>query len=161
MKNKDNFIKWLYLLLFGVVVYILMQIYTLFTKNKDTSVKVQNVLILRSTLTNLEAEHVANELLISMDRMGTDEQQLFRALENLTRYDFEKVYKSFGLKAYNGFKEIDVFAFDKEYVDLRYWLESELSDEFYSVIETHIGKTSAFPMSHTNDTTFRNSIGLS
>ena len=160
-KNKDNFIKWLYLLFFGAIIFIVAKIYNYVTKDRDTSVDTQQALVLRSTLTNTEAKNIANQLFNSMNQFGTDEQMLFRALQNLTRFDFEKVYKMFGKKSYNGFTEVEFIQFDKQFKDLRYWLESELSKSFYKVIEKHMGNTTAFPLSHFNNTTFSESIEIS
>jgi len=157
----SNFLKFIYAITIGVVVYLVYQIFKYVTKPVDTTVSVQELLILQSTLTNIQAKNIAKQLFNSMNQFGTDEQMLFSSLENLTRFDFEKVYKYFGRKSYNGFTEVEFIALEKQYKDLRYWMESELSDAFYGVIEKHIGNTTAFPLSHLNNTTFKESIQLS
>ena len=54
----------------------------------------------KPTITQAQANQIASNLLIAMDRPGTNEEAIMRALEGLTYNDFVMVSDAFGRRAY-------------------------------------------------------------
>jgi hypothetical protein len=73
------------------------------------------------TLSDSEADLIANNLQIYMDGWGTNESSMFSALECLNGASLNKVYASFGAREYDG-----------TMMDLYAWFSEELSNMLFS-----------------------------
>ncbi|MFN3753310.1 hypothetical protein [Flavobacterium sp.] len=81
---------------------------------------------------------VMNKLLNAMKTTGTDEAAIFKALTNVNQTQFGQVVKAFGIRQYNSTmgNQINYFpVYQLPYVNLKGWLENELSDENYSSLQ--------------------------
>lgn len=54
-----------------------------------------------STLSDVQANAIAERLYAAMKDVGTDEEAIMSALQNLTENDFIKVYEAFGKRQYS------------------------------------------------------------
>jgi hypothetical protein len=136
-KNAKLIVYGVFILIGGIAVFMIgKKIKNLFGGN---TYKEQNLqedvtnLDLRGediTITQEDATLLASNMLIAMDRFGTDEQAIFDAMDQIqTRGDLLLVIKTFGVKLYSG---IDM---PKNFVDrlwstakdLQGWLRAELT----------------------------------
>ena len=72
------------------------------------------------TISNNEADLIANNLQIYMAGTGTNESSMFSALQCLNGASLNKIYASFGARSY-----------DDSMMDLYGWFASELSDNIF------------------------------
>ncbi len=81
----------------------------------------------KSTLTDVQAQNIAEKLFTAMATVGTDEKAIFSALSGLNANDFLKVYNAFGMRQYSLFwgNVGDPITSDKHH--LITWLANELS----------------------------------
>lgn len=89
-------------------------------------------------LSDANAKLIADRLYAAMVQVGTNEDEIFSAVEGLNVNDFNKVYKAFGLRQYSLFwgNVGDPFTSDKH--DLITWLTNELSDNDLNKLRTSI-----------------------
>ena len=82
----------------------------------------------RSTLTDVQAMAIADRLHAAMQGVGTDEEAIMQALNELSHNDFIKVYEAFGKRQYSLFwgNVGDPLTSDKHH--LITWLTNELED---------------------------------
>ena len=73
------------------------------------------------TISNNEADLIANNLEVYMDQFGTNEESMFSALQCLNGASLNKVYASFGARDYDG-----------TMMDLFGWFAEELSNWVFS-----------------------------
>jgi hypothetical protein len=82
------------------------------------------------TISQEDATIIASNMLIAMDRFGTDEQAIFDAMDQIqTRGDLLLVIRTFGVKLYSGI-DLPKNALDRLWStakDLSGWLRAELS----------------------------------
>lgn len=57
------------------------------------------------TIVNAEAQAIAERQYEAMNRIGTDENELFRSLVNLNGADLRLVYEAFGVRNYYAFRD--------------------------------------------------------
>jgi hypothetical protein len=75
------------------------------------------------TISNSEAELIANNLEVYMDQWGTNEESMFSALQCLNGASLNKVFSSFGAREYDG-----------TMMDLFGWYSEELSNTLFTSI---------------------------
>ena len=81
------------------------------------------------TISNSEAELIANNLEVYMEQYGTNEQSMFNALQCLNGASLNKVYASFGAREYDmTWPNQDVI------MDLFGWFSEELSNTLFTSI---------------------------
>lgn len=81
-----------------------------------------------TTINEHTATNLASQLLLAMDRYGTDEELISEVFDQIrSKDDFLMVYRAFGKKIHNGFGTplIPILDTSEEY-DLVYWLNEEL-----------------------------------
>lgn len=84
------------------------------------------------------AKKVANELLIAMREMGTDEDAIVSALTPVNATQFSQVITAFGNQPYNsttGNQYIYIPFTSLPKRNLQYWLKNELSTQRYNILK--------------------------
>jgi len=143
MKQKIiNFIKKNPVILIVAGVIAAVAIYFFSRKKKGTTVDDQTVLpVMESDLSRTEDELklVAKTLFNAMNRLGTDEQTIFKVFKELNSEDIKFVFNSFGMIRYFGHGVGKILG---NKLDLAGWLKKELSrngeysyDELKAIIE--------------------------
>ncbi len=81
-----------------------------------------------TTITENDARIMASQLLAAMDRIGTDENTIYKVFERIqTPDDFLMVYNAFGKKYYDGTGQPWLVWGEERKSDLVEWLKNELS----------------------------------
>jgi hypothetical protein len=83
------------------------------------------------TMSDYAALSYANRLFMAMNRLGTDENEIFEIFENIhSQSDYNLVKQKFGIKPYDGWALADTFMAKKFFStekNLYGWLSAELS----------------------------------
>lgn len=96
------------------------------TEKLNQSIQETKVTTANLTITQAQADMLANKLYGAMADTGTDEKQILACLEGRTADDVRLIYKTFGVKPY-GTTGKPTFSFYAKDLDLTGWLRKELS----------------------------------
>lgn len=86
-----------------------------------------NLSTLGATLTDTQAQNKADSLYVAMHGYGTDEQKIYSELKDISRPNFNKVFKFFGKKIYSPELGLDGTILIDKNQNLLTWLNEELN----------------------------------
>lgn len=91
-----------------------------------------------NTISDTQARIIKDRIFDAMDRLGTDEDTVFRNLENLNGASLQKVYKAFGKVKYWAGEESGIVG---NPTDLFGWFEGEFSGSDLNKLRAIFRKT--------------------
>lgn len=119
-----------YLKIGGGILLASVLLYFLLSKNPDSGASEDPT---QNSGIPFDPKMIASNLLLYMDKWGTDEEEIIAELSNINQTQFGQVFTAFGKKNYNSWTGGDDYGGSLQ--NLKYWLREELSDFYYDSLK--------------------------